>query len=385
MQKKTSPPIPVNLISGPLGVGKTTTINHLLNHRPDGERWAVLVNEYGLVGLDAALMASEPEPGKPSGVDIREVSGGCICCSAGFMFEVSLVLLLQRRPDRLLIEPTGLAALSGILDTLDRPGIRESVDVQSILCLLDPKQFREDLEREQVQDQIEAADVLIASRPDLASAQQLDAFHEWGNSLFPAKRWVGPIEQGRVPMELISLVADRRTTIPRAGHTHGTDHHQHEHDHEHDHALTRPQSAEEMSDLVCDASRPVIQRAHHSSKTSTLGWICWEELVFDAKKFSCWLAEMSQRPGTLRTKAVIRTNEGWCAFNFTEDVQEVRPSGYRRDSRLEIIFEGDGFKDADDLEQKLLQNVINLDITSHGNALSGAPKPHGDEGGSTST
>jgi len=58
--------------------------------------------------------------------EIREVAGGCICCSAGIMFEVSLVMLLQRRPVRLLIEPTGLAALPGILDTLNRPGIREA-------------------------------------------------------------------------------------------------------------------------------------------------------------------------------------------------------------------------------------------------------------------
>ena len=129
--------IPVNLIAGSLGVGKTTAMNHLLNQRPDHERWAVLVNEYGLVGLDAALMATPGKEAKTGGVEIREVAGGCICCSAGIMFEMSLVLLLQRRLDRLLIEPTGLAALSGILDTLDRPGICEAIDVRSVLCLLD--------------------------------------------------------------------------------------------------------------------------------------------------------------------------------------------------------------------------------------------------------
>ena len=105
--------IPINLIAGTLGVGKTTAINHLLAQRPEGESWAVLVNEYGQVGLDAALLETE-------GVEIREVAGGCICCSAGFMFEVSLLLLLQRAPDRLIIEPTGLATLSGILDMLAR-------------------------------------------------------------------------------------------------------------------------------------------------------------------------------------------------------------------------------------------------------------------------
>ena len=72
MKKPVKSRIPVNLISGPLGVGKTTTINHLLRNRPAGERWAVLVNEYGLIGLDAALMEPEPEAGNRG--DIREVA-----------------------------------------------------------------------------------------------------------------------------------------------------------------------------------------------------------------------------------------------------------------------------------------------------------------------
>ena len=94
--------IAVNIVCGPLGVGKTTSINHLLKNRPSDEYWAVLVNEYGLIGLDAALMEPTSEHGAAD-VEIREVSGGCICCSAGTMFSVSLRLLLQKQPDRLLI------------------------------------------------------------------------------------------------------------------------------------------------------------------------------------------------------------------------------------------------------------------------------------------
>ena len=98
--KKTAKRVPVNVIGGSLGVGKTTTINHLMAQRPVGERWAVLVNEYGLIGLDAALIEGEGRSaGGQNGVEIREVAGGCICCSAGIFFEMSLVQLLQRRPD----------------------------------------------------------------------------------------------------------------------------------------------------------------------------------------------------------------------------------------------------------------------------------------------
>ena len=345
MTDANRPRIPVNLIGGPLGVGKTTMINHLLEHRPDGERWAVLVNEYGLVGLDAALMAP-PEPGQLEGVETREVAGGCICCSAGFMFEVSLVLLLQRRPARLLIEPTGLAALSGILDTLDRPGICEAVDVRSVVCLLDPARLEEAVRREAVQDQIEAADVLLASRADLASAGELDAFDAWARALFPAKRFVGHVEHGGVSSELLDLVADRGEAAPRGRHRHGTDHH-HDHDaHDHD-------AEAQGTDVVCDTSRPIVQRSHRSPVASTFGWICWDELVFDAERVSCWLNRLAQLPGARRTKAVLRTNEGWWAFNLADGIEELRPSGHRRDSRLEVVIESEELPDLAALEQSL--------------------------------
>ena len=126
------------------------------------------------------------------------MAGGCICCSAGSAFEVSLVVMLQRRPDRLIIEPTGLAALSGILDTLDKPGIQESVDVRSVVCLLTQQKFSESLLREEVQDQVEAADVLLASRSDLATTDQLEKFHAWTDSIFPAKKCVDQIVHGRI-------------------------------------------------------------------------------------------------------------------------------------------------------------------------------------------
>ena len=206
MGREQRPPIPVNVIAGPLGVGKTTVINSLLAQRPLGERWAVLVNEYGLVGLDAALMEQEQGGTAPAGVEIREVAGGCICCTAGVMFEMSLVMLLRRRPDRLLIEPTGLAALSGILDTLDRPGIRGSVDVRSVVCLLDPARLDEVLGREEVRDQVDAADVLLGSRADLADQRDCDAFEAWAESLFPKKAHVGLMHHGWVGLRHHSWV-----------------------------------------------------------------------------------------------------------------------------------------------------------------------------------
>lgn len=348
--------VPVNLISGPLGVGKTTAIRHLLENRPEGERWAVLVNEFGLVGLDAALLA---DAGKPEGIEVREVAGGCICCSAGFLFEMSLAMLLQRDPDRLLIEPTGLAALSGILDSLDREHVRDKVDVRSTICLLDPATADRDRLREEVEDQIEAADVLLANRCDLATAEQLEAFSTWAQTLFPRKRHVGHIEQGQIAIELLDLVADRQVAAPRGDYRHGTDHH-HQVDagEESQASPVGEQPAPFGEQPECDASQPIVRRCHLSTVTSTIGWICWKGLVFDVEQAVRFLAELTRQLDAQRTKAVLRTDDGWWSFNFTRGAREARPTAYRRDSRIEVIFQGDDVADLDALDDALRQSLV---------------------------
>lgn len=70
--------IPTHLIAGPLGAGKTSLIRHLLAHKPAHERWAVLINEFGQIGLDQALLT-----GSYDGVSLSEIPGGCLCCVAG--------------------------------------------------------------------------------------------------------------------------------------------------------------------------------------------------------------------------------------------------------------------------------------------------------------
>src|SRR3954452_5719871 len=97
--------VPTNLVTGFLGVGKTTAVIDLLSRKAPGSRWAVLVNEYGEVEIDGALI----EGSGPDGVTAREVGGGCVCCASAPFLGVALpFLLLDAKPERLVIETTGL-------------------------------------------------------------------------------------------------------------------------------------------------------------------------------------------------------------------------------------------------------------------------------------
>jgi G3E family GTPase len=106
--------IPTHVIAGPLGAGKTSLIKHLMAQRPVGERWAVLINEFGQIGLDAALLTEDAQ-----GIALGEVAGGCLCCVNGAPFQIGLARLLRKaKPHRLFIEPSGLGHPAQLLRQL---------------------------------------------------------------------------------------------------------------------------------------------------------------------------------------------------------------------------------------------------------------------------
>ncbi|WP_312930667.1 CobW-like GTP-binding protein, partial [Stutzerimonas nitrititolerans] len=119
--------IPTHLIAGPLGAGKTSLIRALLAQKPAGERWAVLINEFGQIGLDAALLHRDE-----AGVSFAEVAGGCLCCVNGVPFQIGLSQLLRKaRPDRLLIEPSGLGHPLELLQQLRQPPWQQVLALQA--------------------------------------------------------------------------------------------------------------------------------------------------------------------------------------------------------------------------------------------------------------
>lgn len=166
--------VAVNLVTGFLGAGKTTLIRHVLTQRRDDEKIAVLVNEFGAIGIDGALLAAD-------GVVVKEVPGGCLCCANGLPFRVALnALLKQARPQRLLIEPTGLGHPLQLLAQLAAPEYREVLDLRATLCVIDPVAARDP--RVPASDiflqQLASADLLVFNHADRAGADDLAALEQ---------------------------------------------------------------------------------------------------------------------------------------------------------------------------------------------------------------
>ena len=161
--------VPTNIITGFLGAGKTTAIMHLLKDKPADERWAVLVNEFGEIGIDASLMGNE------AGVYIQQVPGGCMCCAASLTMQVALNALLQEsRPHRLLIEPTGLGHPKEVMQVLSGEFYKTVLDIQATITLVDARNLNDAryTNHETFNQQLTMADRLVANKVDLYGAQE---------------------------------------------------------------------------------------------------------------------------------------------------------------------------------------------------------------------
>lgn len=301
-----------NLITGFLGSGKTTTIRHLLAHKPQEETWAVLVNEFGEVGIDGALLAE-------SGALVKEIPGGCMCCVNGLPMQVGLNTLLRRgKPDRLLIEPTGLGHPRQILDMLTAEVYQQWIDLRATLCVLDARQLLTPAvaTNQNFRDQLAAADLIVANKQDCISEAALAAL--------AVRQQQDPLPdiifatQGQIPQTLLDNPRLNLRALPAS--------------HEHDSA-TRRQGLAALS-----LSRH--QRWRRSTQSGqgyfACGWIFDAETVFDGQALQTWARSVPVR----RIKGVLRTAAGWVRINRMEsDFHWEIQSCSAQDSRIELIHD----------------------------------------------
>jgi G3E family GTPase len=200
-------PVPILLVAGFLGAGKTTVVNHLLSHA-DGRRIAAVINDFGAINIDAELVAGASD-------GVVSLSNGCICCSLEGDLLRTLASLLRRdpRPEYIVIETSGVADPTDIVRNLMDPMIWREAPLETVLCVLDATTPATTLADPLLRSQLRAADIVALSKLDLADAQQ--AISRLAPRLARAKGFFETMEQpGR---QFVFQLAGGRATLAPSG------------------------------------------------------------------------------------------------------------------------------------------------------------------------
>jgi G3E family GTPase len=171
--------IPVTVITGFLGAGKTTLIRHLLGHAK-GKRIALVINEFGDLGVDKEVLAACGEETCRE-EDMIELSNGCICCSTNNDLVDSIVRVLGRSQpvDHILVETTGVADPLPVAQTVQRPEFRDALRLDAIVAVADAEQFSLDLfDGHAVRSQLRHADAILVNKCDRVGEERLGSVEE---------------------------------------------------------------------------------------------------------------------------------------------------------------------------------------------------------------
>jgi G3E family GTPase len=331
MKSKIDPilAIPTNVITGFLGVGKTTAILHLLKSKPSNERWAILVNEFGEIGVDGSLLQGQYS--ESHGVYIREVPGGCMCCAAGLPMQVALNQLLTRaKPQRLLIEPTGLGHPKEVLEVLSANQYQGVLNIQTCVTLLDARKLHDPryTENEIFNQQIDIADVIIGNKQDL---YQTDDQKYLENYVKGRKQQQVPIlfsSHGQFDPTILQGPSETARTIQHHSHSHS-------HDHSHDH-----------SPSINDAPFPecgFLKFENSGEGYQSIGWRFSSNKIFNRTLLFAYLSSIKAE----RMKAVFITCDGIFGYNATADSLTEFELDDCLESRIEIIaLNSDGISES---------------------------------------
>lgn len=286
------------MVAGPLGAGKTTTILNFLKARAGCEEMAVIVNDFGKAGLDAAIIQ---EAG--AAPEIRNIPGGCLCCSSIHDIREAIVGVLQREGlTRIIIEPSGLAIMSDFVPYLKRLCEEFSLELRPIIALLNPKRTKE-AHYEALPffgALVDHADILVANRIDQCSEEQIAHFREWTARLSPAKLRIIETSFGALPLELF----DRRAELQEA-----------------EFKFYAAHRHEESSGGFID-ELPVISEAAFNE--------CIEN----------WIHEGVAGAELLRFKALLPTDSGWRLFEIAQGQASVREMSEASKAQLDWISRG---------------------------------------------
>lgn len=325
--------VPTNIITGFLGVGKTTVILNLLKQKPENERWAVLVNEFGEVGVDGSLM--QGCHGEDVGVFIREVPGGCMCCAAGLPMQIALNQLLSRaKPDRLLIEPTGLGHPKEVLEVLSADHYRDILNIQQCITLVDARNISDTryTGHNTFNQQIDMADTVIGHKADLYDAKTrqdlIDYVYKRRDQVIP----IDFVEQGHIHIDVLN----GKSAVVEMIHSHS-----HNHSHHHSEAVSENINDKEIPE------KGYLKIENSGEGYQSVGWRFSPEKMFNRSALFHWLSGLTVE----RAKGVFITREGVFAYNLSPETLTEMELDDAVESRVEIIMHGDNDAHEDDLLQ----------------------------------
>jgi G3E family GTPase len=333
--------IPVTVLTGYLGAGKTTLLNRILTEQ-HGKKYAVIVNEFGEIGIDNDLVVGADE-------EVFEMNNGCICCTVrGDLIRIIEGLMKRRgKFDAIIVETTGLADPAPVAQTffVDQD-VSDKARLDAVVTVADAKWLTERLkDAPEAKNQIAFADVIILNKTDLVTSDELAEVEARIRAINPYAT-LHRTQRAAVPLDAVlgrnAFDLDRILEIEPAFLEEGDGHAHHDHDHHHDHDCG-PGCAHDHGGLKH------YHDEHMQSVSIKLGEV-------DPEKFMPWINDLTQREGPkiLRSKGILAFKNEPKRFVFQGvhmildgDLQRDWKPGEERQSRLVFIGR--------DLDQEMLR------------------------------
>lgn len=319
--------VKTHIISGFLGAGKTTLLQHLLQQKPEGETWAILMNEFGQIGIDQQLLPQD------TGYEVKELLGGCLCCAGQLPMQIALSRLIQdKQPDRLFIEPTGLGHPAQLLEQLTEPHWQSQIDMRALVTVVDGSRLHDEdwIQQELYQDQLKAAQIVVVSHADTMTEldqKQLDQFKN--DYLAYIQTWL-LAENGNIQLEQIDVPHQgiQRKIVP----------------------LIHIQKQYQPTDDFPVIKQLPYHYVESANGYTVAGWKFSKRWQFD---FYALLDVLCEQKDWLRIKGIFNTDQGWMSFNFNPENLNYKSNEESIDNRVEIITQQN--RDWEIFESELLK------------------------------
>ena len=350
--------IPTTLITGLLGSGKSTLIQHLISLKPSHENWAILINEFGEVDIDGKVL--NLQTAKQSKVVIKTVTGGCICCTAQIALTQSINEILQQHGqiNRLIIEPTGLGHPAKIIDTLIQNKFYQPIQLLPSTCLVTPMQLTPERWQKSsvMRDLVTLADNIIINKTDLASKAEQQSCKELLAQLYPPKDTIIETQFAQANLKQV-FVQNKQTCFKLLSAVKANESSFNSH-------LTSTEQSypSSLHTLACytHSTSTALKQSNtgdiEDNEPNSIGWIWPKSTQFKRTQLKLFFSKI--QPHLVRAKGILKTGNEWQLVQWADGKCQFSDIAWRKDSRLELFFEEtDSGLNIDSIEAELMLTI----------------------------